>query len=133
MRKGRKRCTIVQKNGKRVQVVLDNLYYVPKLWYNLFSILEALKRGWSIGNKGTHITISKGRSIIVFDRLFKCPTGQLTGVTIKTTDDVGAIMHTKSMGRISYGHGHSLLMHANTDVTKRTLQRLGWQLEGQGN
>ena len=76
-------------------MVLDNVYYVPKLWYNLFSILEALRRGWSIGNKGTHITISKGRPTIEFDRLFKCPIGHLTGVTIKTTDKVGAIANSK--------------------------------------
>ena len=66
----------------------------------------------------------------MFDRLFKCPTGQLTGVTIRTFDDVGAITHTKSLGKISYGRGHSLITNVNTDVTKRTLQQLGLKLEG---
>ena len=51
MKKGYKRCIIAQQNGAKLHVVLDNVYYVPKLWYNLFSILEALRRGWSIENK----------------------------------------------------------------------------------
>ena len=114
-------------------MVLDNVYYVPKLWYNLFSILEALRRGWSIGNKGMHISISKGRSTIEFDRLFKCPTGHLIGVIIKSTDEFGAVADSKMMGRISHEKGHSLLMHANADVTCRTLQKLGWKLEGPVN
>ena len=59
MTKDCKRYTIVQKNETRLYVVLDNVCYVPKLWYNLFSILEALKRIQSIGNKGMNITISK--------------------------------------------------------------------------
>ena len=75
-----------------------------KSYGHLFSIFEALKEGGSIGNKMMHGTISKGRSIIIFDRLFKCcPTGQLTGVTLKTTDDVGVTANTKSIGRIGYG------------------------------
>ncbi len=34
MKKGCKRCIIIQKNGARLHVVLDNVYYVLKLWYN---------------------------------------------------------------------------------------------------
>ena len=80
-----------------------------------------------------HITISKGRSTIEFDRLFKCPTGHLTGVIIKSMDEIGTVAKSKMVGRISHQKGHSLLMHANADVTCRTLQRLGWKLEGPVN
>ena len=71
MKKGCKRCTIVQQNGTWLHVVLDNDYYILKLWCNLFSILEAFKRGWSIRNKWMHITISKGRSTL---NLIDCPS-----------------------------------------------------------
>ena len=100
------------------------------MWYNLFSILKVLKQGWSIGNKAIHITITKERFTIHFDRLFKCPTGQLTGVTMKSINGVGVISNTKGMGNISYGQGHSLLLYVNADITNKTLQRLGWMLKG---
>ena len=45
-KKGCKQCTIVQENRWKIQVTLHNVYYVQKRWYNLFSILGALKRGW---------------------------------------------------------------------------------------
>ena len=125
MKKGCKRCIISQKNRVRLHVVRDNFHCVPKLWYNLFSILEALRRGWSLGNKGMHVTISKGGSTIDFGRLSKCPTGHFTEVKIKTTNEVGAVENSKIIGKISYEKGHSLLMHANADVTNKTLQRLG--------
>ena len=130
MKKVCKRCIIAQRNGAKLYVVLDNVVCVLKLRYNLFSILEALKRGWSIGNKGMHITISKGRSIIEFDRLFKCPTAHLTEVTLQPTDEVGAIANSMTAERIHYEKGHSLLLYANADVTYKTLQKLGWKLGG---
>ena len=51
-------------------------------------------------------------------------------MTIETTDEVGAIGISKIIGRISYGNGNLLLMHANADITKKTLQRLDLKLEG---
>ncbi len=59
VKKGCKKCTIMQKDGREIQVTLYNIYYVPKLWYIMFSILEGLKRGWVIRNKGMHITLTK--------------------------------------------------------------------------
>lgn len=50
-------------------------------------------------------TISKGRSTIDFDRLSKCPTGHLTGVTIKSIDDVGAITDSKMRERSTMRKG----------------------------
>ena len=111
---------IIKRKKKKVKLQKKDHF-----WCNLFSIREALKRGWGIGNKGMHITISKGRSTIEVDSLFKFPTGYLTGVTLKTSDEVVAIANSKTAERISYENGHPLLMHANTDVTNKTLQRLG--------
>ena len=52
---------------------------------------------------------------------------------IKSTDEVGAVANSKMVGRSSHEKGYLLLMHANADVTCRTLQRLGWKLEGPVN
>ena len=128
MKKGCKQCTILQKNGRKPQVILYNVYYVPKLWYNLFSILEALKRGWTIGNKGMHITLSKGQQRIEFDRLFECPTGHLTSVTIKAVDDIRTIASMSRDIKISHEEGNAKLMHVNNETMKRKAHNLGWKL-----
>ena len=112
------------------------MYYVHKLWYNLFNILEPLRRGWTIGNKGMHIILSKGHQRIEFDRLFKCPTGHLNGVTIKAIDDIGTIASLSQNNKntkISYEEGHMKLMRANDESVKRTAHKLEWKLEQRGH
>ena len=92
--------------------------------------MKALKGGWSIVNKGMHITISKGSPTIEFDRLSMFSTGNYTGVKIIPTDDVESIGISKILGRIGYEKGHILHMHANVGDTNKTLQKLVWKLEG---
>ena len=66
-KKGKKKCVIHQKDGKTMQVTLENVYHVPQLWYNLFSVMEVIKKGWRLGNNGMVITLRKDRKEIKFD------------------------------------------------------------------
>ena len=83
LKKGMKKCVIIQKNGKKIAVTLHNVYHIPQLWYNLFSLMEALKHGWKLENKGMYITLTSQSKYIKFNRIFKCPTGHLNGVQIQ--------------------------------------------------
>jgi hypothetical protein len=76
VKRGKKRCIIKQKSGKEIHIILDKVNYVPGLSYNLFSIVQTLKKGWSITNDGMNIKLTYGNHQIAFDRIFKCPTGQ---------------------------------------------------------
>ena len=49
---GKKHITILQPNGKHLDVTLDDYKYVPGLWVNLFAVMKALQNNWNIGNKG---------------------------------------------------------------------------------
>ena len=124
MGKGYKICTNIKKNGTRLHVVLENIYSVPKLGYDLLSILEALKGGWNIVNKVMHITISKGSPTIEFDGLSMFSTGNCTGVKIIPPDDVESIGMCKIVERIDYEKGHTLYMHTNCLEAGRTNQHI---------
>ena len=123
-----KRCIIVQKNGKKIAVTLHNVYHVPQLWYNLFSLMEALKHGWKLGNKGMYITITSQNKYIKFDRIFKCPTGHLNGVQIQTETEYSLISAEMKRKKMFLNDAHVKLMHVNDATLKHTTRRLNWDL-----
>jgi hypothetical protein len=72
--------TIIQKDGKTVDVILTEVKYVPDLWINLFSIGKALKNGFNIGNKGIMIYLTEGVKKILFDKIMTTNKGFVMGV-----------------------------------------------------
>jgi hypothetical protein len=45
---GKLRCGILQKNGEKLIVTLENVKFVPELWITLFSIGKAVKNGFNL-------------------------------------------------------------------------------------
>jgi hypothetical protein len=56
---GTDRLEVHQKNDKRSIVCLNGCKYVKGLRKNLFSITQALTKGWTLSNNGVKITVSK--------------------------------------------------------------------------
>ena len=81
---GRKHLLMKQKDGQDIQVSLYPFKYVPDLKTNLFSLTQAMKNGWTIGNDGLHITVTKGDAKIIFDVLMKTQSGYLCAVETYT-------------------------------------------------
>ena len=107
-------------------ITLHNVYHVPKLWYNLFSLMEALQNGWKPGNHGMHITITNKKRQIKFDRIFKCPTGHLNGIKIETNDERSLIANELKRIKLFMSDGHAKLMHTNEETVKLTGEKLNW-------
>ena len=128
-KKGKKRCVAIQKDGKKKKIILENIYHIPKLWYNLFSVLESLRKGWKITNDGLKIEIKKGRSAITFDRVIRCPTGHLTGVKLIPEDDTSLIATHERKMKVKYIDAHAKLFHANDEVVKNTGENLNWKID----
>ncbi len=66
---------VIQKNGTKAIITLDNCKYVPSLNHNLFSITRALAKGWEISNRGVHILLNKNGKTIAFDHINSTSTG----------------------------------------------------------
>ena len=128
LKRGKKKCTIIQKNEKKLHINLHKVYYVPKLWYNLFSLMEALRHGWKLGNKGINITITTKKKNITFDQMLKCPTGHLNGIKIQASDAYSFVSRELKRVKLFLNDGHAKLMHTTDEIVKMTAKRLNWEL-----
>jgi len=79
---GKKSGILVQANGARTNVVLENYKHVPGLWVNLFSVTQALASGWNLKSDGQMIMLIKGQDTIKFDSIMKTGYGYVCGVDI---------------------------------------------------
>jgi hypothetical protein len=65
------KCRVIQTDGTILNIILHDAKFVPDLWVNLFSINQAWKKGHKISNGNITISLSKGLTKIMFDRVFK--------------------------------------------------------------
>jgi hypothetical protein len=65
---GKLRSCVLQCGGRKLEITLENVKFVPELWINLFSINKALTNGFMIGNDGVLIKLTKGETKLVFDQ-----------------------------------------------------------------
>jgi hypothetical protein len=99
---GKLRCGILQKNGEKLIVTLENVKYVPELWINLFSIGKALKNGFNLSNDGEIIKLSKGYVTLTFDKVVRTKNGFVPGIKLlQVLGDVGtSVLETKKRDTI---------------------------------
>ena len=65
---GKLKRTVMQADGRTMDIVLEEVKLVPGLDMPLFGILKALHQGWKIKNKGVNLTIYKGDMAMTFDK-----------------------------------------------------------------
>jgi hypothetical protein len=80
---GCKRIHVGQPGGVIKSYVINDFKYVPKLWINLFSVTSALRRGWSLSNNGTIMSITKNGDFLVFGQVLPTSSGAITGVLMQ--------------------------------------------------
>lgn len=129
-KKDKKSYIIIQKYGKKKKTKLETVYCIPKLWYNFFSVLETLRKGWKIAKDGLKIESKKGdKTIIKFDRVTKCPTGHLTWVKVVPENDVSLVAISEWVKSIKYIDAHAKLVHFKKEVVKITTNILNWKID----
>ena len=116
---GKKKATVMHKDGTTEDVTLTNVKYVPGLWVNLFSIGQALKNGFSIGNKDVVITLTKGSTVLKFDRIIPTHQGFVIGMEIRsrTTGNIAAAM-LEAGSAIDINAAHEMLGHISMNKIK---------------
>ena len=121
--------TIIQKDGTKIQVTLDNVCFVPNLICNLFSITSALSKGWKLSNDGRILKVSNGNSVIRFDQIIGKKNGHLCGVRImpRATEDV--VMVANQGVKHTIKKAHQMLGHPSVQKTISTAKTLGWRVE----
>jgi hypothetical protein len=80
------RLEVIQRNGQRSIITLNNCKYIPELRNNLFSITKALTMGWKISNTGIKLVLSEysgtEKGCIVFDTINPTTSGLVMMVKI---------------------------------------------------
>ena len=116
---GKKRVTVVQKDGTMTDIVLSPFKHVPGLWVNLFALLLPLTTGWLISNAGPVLTLKNGATSISFDRIFKTKDGYLGGVDMIPKEEI-ANLCLQSNKAHDINFLHKLFGHCAQDTISST-------------
>jgi hypothetical protein len=130
---GKLRCEILQKNGERLIVTLEDMKFVSDLWINLFRIGKALKNGFN--HEGETIKLMKGKTVILFDRCLKSKNGFVPAIKMKAVlDDIDSTdVNTKkgkSNSSINVNNLHKILGHCGEASARLTGKTLGYEVIG---
>ena len=116
---------VEQNDGTKINVVLNDVAYVPELTANLFSITKALQNGFKLSNEENIMILSKGSKTIKFDNLQKTGKGYCPGIKIKikSPNEIANVAQT-----LTYSEAHQKLGHPGEEATRATAAKLGWKL-----
>ena len=126
---GKKAGTVVQKDGKKVKVVLAQVKYVPGLYCNLMSLTQLMAKYFVLTGTKECLKLVKGKTTIVFDRKVKSGKGVIFGVRItdgKTESQEKTPQKEKL--RVSKDKLHNLFGHASLSKTLATGKKFGYSV-----
>ena len=119
----------IQKNQEDIEIVLKEVMYVPELWTNLFSVGQALKKGWKLGNDEEVIFLEKSGTTLKFDKVIKTPRGSLVGVEMIPCNKISFLDETKRK-KFNAEYLHQMLGHTNKRTEVSTANYYNWEIEG---
>ena len=130
---GELRCEILQKNGKKFIIMLQDVKYVLELWFNLCSIGMALKNGFNLGNDSERIMLMKGNVTIVFDRFLTSKNSFVPGIKMNPPlNDVSTTVveskKEKSKNMIDVNNLYKILGHCGEANARFTGKALGYEV-----
>jgi hypothetical protein len=74
---------MIQINGEKFTVTLNDVKYVPSLCVNSFSLNKALKKGFKVSNDGVVVSLNYKHVKLAFNRVIHAIDGCVTGVLMK--------------------------------------------------
>jgi hypothetical protein len=130
---GSLRRRVIQVDGSTLDIVINDVKFLPELYANIFSINKALKNGFKLSNKNENISLTKGSASITFDRIIKSLDGTVSGIKMIYLDSWTAyIAQNKldSVKSVDMNKFHEIIGHCGLDRLKKTAQVHGLKLKG---
>jgi hypothetical protein len=127
-----RRC-VIQVDGTVLDIVINEVKYVPDSCANLFSVNKAIKNGFDLSNQGENIALTKGSASITFDRIIKSLDGTVSGIKMVPHDPPAAYVAQNklvSSKNIDVNKFHEMIGHCGLDSLKKTAQVHGLKLKG---
>jgi hypothetical protein len=127
-----RRC-IIQIDGSTLDIVINDVKFLPELCANLFKVNKALKNGFKLSNKNENISLTKGSASIIFDRIIKILDGTVSGVKMVYLDSPTAYdaQNKLDSGKsVNVNKFHEIIGHCGLDRLKKSAQVHGLKLKG---
>ena len=120
--------TVYSQFGKPVvQMSLEEVSVVKELGYNLFSVTQALKKGWTLHGDSTQLELQKGNQKITFDIKIPTKKGFVFRMYFKRTHEM-AMAATDKGTKMTVDQAHAKTGHCSEALTRKTAKYLGWDL-----
>jgi hypothetical protein len=133
--RGKFKGTVIQQDGGYMDIVLNDVLFVPDLWLNLISLTKAVKhKHISMESSGELITLiftneeCGTTETLVFDKIHPTGSGQLLGVEIRPCEEyANMVMLTQVL--LIYEDFHEKLGHPNEQVVNNTASHYGFKIK----
>ena len=128
LKTGKWRGTAIDSEGRRQQITLSNVSYVPDLMVNLFSLTAVMDKGFQVDGNHKGINILKENWSMRFDKRIGTPKGHVFAITMLPE---GIFDREMANLTIPYEDAHQLLGHPGKNKLIGTSERLKWTLHKQ--
>jgi hypothetical protein len=110
--------------GSSLEVILQDVLYIPKLMVNLFSLTKAIStEGVQPSNKGQIITLQIGKNKIFFDTIFQHGSGQLLRIELHPiSNHIADTALPLDINKL-----HTMFGHPNSQVLAATVSKYGFK------
>jgi hypothetical protein len=131
---GNLKCEVTEINGEKFTVTLNDVKYVPSLCVNLFSLNQALKKGFMVRNDGVLISLTYKHVKLTFDQVIHATDSCVTGVSIKPImrDNINRFSNALISTKRSYDikHLHKVFRHCGQELLNNTIKMSGFKSSG---
>ena len=115
----KKKGTVVQKDGKTMDVVMKKYLVVPDLWVNLYALNVNLEDDWKLGNEGKVITVAKNNKKLKFDWIIPTGKGHVTAVDILPRTEVANPTLAEG-STVDINTIHDILGHQSEEILRKS-------------
>lgn len=112
--------------GRKTNITLTNVSFVPDLMVNLFSLTAAMDKGFSVTGSKDGIDLKKGNWSMSFNRRVGTPRGHVFASSLIPADNYNVEYANIS---INYEKAHQLLGHPGRNLLLGTADRLAWKIK----
>jgi hypothetical protein len=131
---GNLKCEVTQVNGEKFTATLNYVKYVPSLCVNLFSMNNALKKGFKVSNDRVVISLNYKHVKLTFDRVIHATDGCVTGVLVKPKfiDNTNGFANASISTERSYDVNHlqKLFGYCGQEILNKTIKMYGFKCSG---
>jgi hypothetical protein len=123
---------VIQVNGSTLDIVINDVKFLPELCANLFSVIKALKNGFKFSNENENISLTNGSASITFDRIIKSLDRTVSGIKMVHLDSPTAYVAQNKLDSgksVDVNKFHEIIRHCGLNHLKKTAQVHGLKLK----